>query len=284
VAFLGCASIGAVWSACAQDYSAAGATVRFGQLEPAVLVAADGYRWNGQALDRRGEVAELRRGTDVASGFAGSSPVTPVYAGEISAPLLGVALETWDDAGRPVSGQVGELVITRPMRSMPLRFWDDPDGERYRDAYFARWPGAWRHGDWAEITVHGGVIVSGRSDATLNRQGVRLGSADIYTAIEAIRQAPRSPGQAADPGAAAGGGGQPGRRGRLRRARPVHRLRRRPPGLSEEPDSVILRAGFPSSAATGAPKHVNYPSCIVSYTRCAYSRATRRSGGIGGST
>jgi acetoacetyl-CoA synthetase len=389
IAFLASASIGAVWSACAQDYAAAGAAARFAQLAPVVLVAADGYRWNGRAVDRRAEVTELRRllpslratvhvrhlgldtpadgspgttlswehavsgtsgpqteptafdaplwvlfssgttgrpkgivhghggivvehckllglhldlgpgrplfwytstnwmmwnvvvsgllvgapvvlydgspthpdplrlwrvaadhqvsvlgvspgyltasgkagvrpaaeldlsrlrtlgvtgapltaapyswvrdnvgphvqtgstsgGTDVATGFAGSSPVTPVWAGEISAPLLGVALESWDERGRPRTGQVGELVVTRPMPSMPLGFWDDPDGRRYRDAYFATWPGIWRHGDWVEITGHGSVIVSGRSDATLNRHGVRLGSADIYTAIEAL--------------------------------------------------------------------------------------------------
>ena len=389
IAFLATASIGAVWSACAQDYAAAGAAARFAQLAPVVLVAADGYRWNGRALDRRAEVTELQRllpslratvyvpnlgldppagavagqslsfeqavaapsqpraapaafdaplwvlfssgstgrpkgivhghggivaehckmlglhldlgpgrplfwytstnwmmwnvvasgllvgapivlydgsptypdplrlwrvaadhqaavlgvspgylaasgraglhpgaeldlrslrtlgvtgapltaapyawvrdrvgphvqtastsgGTDVASGFAGSSPITPVWAGEISAPMLGVALESWDDHGRPRTGQVGELVVTRPMPSMPLGFWDDPDGKRYRDAYFATWPGTWRHGDWVEITDRGSVIVTGRSDATLNRHGVRLGSADIYTAIEAL--------------------------------------------------------------------------------------------------
>jgi acetoacetyl-CoA synthetase len=390
IAFLASASIGAVWSACAQDYAAAGAATRFAQLAPVVLVAADGYRWNGHAVDRRAEVTELQRllpslratvhvrnlgldaplnaaaggaalsweqatstpsdpwieptafdaplwvlfssgttgrpkgivhghggvvaehckmlglhldlgpgkplfwytstnwmmwnvvasgllvgapivlydgsptypdplrlwqvaadhkaavlgvspgyltaseraglspgadldltglrtlgvtgapltaapyswvrdrvgahvqtgstsgGTDVAGGFAGSNPITPVWAGEISAPMLGVALESWDDQGQPRTGQVGELVVTRPMPSMPLGFWDDPDGERYRDAYFAAWPGIWRHGDWVEITAHGSVIVTGRSDATLNRNGVRLGSADIYTAIEAL--------------------------------------------------------------------------------------------------
>jgi acetoacetyl-CoA synthetase len=122
----------------------------------------------------------------VASGFAGSAPTTDVWAGEISAPNLGVALEAWDDAGQPVIGQVGELVVTKPMPSMPLYFWNDPDGTRYRDAYFATFPGVWRHGDWMEVTERGSVIVSGRSDSTLNRNGVRLGSADIYAVVDKI--------------------------------------------------------------------------------------------------
>jgi acetoacetyl-CoA synthetase len=396
VAFLGSASIGAVWAACGQDYSADGAAARFAQLEPVVLVAADGYRWNGRVVDRRGEVAALTRalptlratvrvphpgpadspspdsggvskpdssgvpweeatatpaelrfervpfdaplwvlfssgttgrpkgivhghggvllehykllglhmdlgpdrplfwytttnwmmwnmvasgllvgapvvlydgspvhpgpqrlwqiaadhrvtvlglnpgyllasakaglepgrdvdltalrvigstgaplpaasypwvrdhvgatvqlastsgGTDVVGAFAGSAPNTPVWAGEISAPNLGVALAAWDAEGRPVVGQVGELVVTRPMPSMPLYFWDDPTGERYREAYFSTYPGVWRHGDWMEVTEHGSVIVSGRSDATLNRHGVRLGSADIYDVVDKL--------------------------------------------------------------------------------------------------
>jgi acetoacetyl-CoA synthetase len=134
------------------------------------------------------QTASSSGGTDVASGFAGGTPVTPVWAGEISGPMLGVALESWDDHGQPHTEQVGELVVTRPMPSMPLRFWDDPDGARYREAYFSTWPGVWRHGDWVEVTGHGGVIVSGRSDATLNRHGVRLGSAEIYTAVETLPQ------------------------------------------------------------------------------------------------
>jgi acetoacetyl-CoA synthetase len=388
VAFLASASIGAVWAACGQDYSADGAAARFAQLEPVVLVAADGYRWNGRVVDRRGEVAALESalptlrasvlvpslgldevpgprprgvpwaeataapgelrfervpfdaplwvlfssgttgrpkgivhghggvllehhkllglhldlgpdrplfwytttnwmmwnmvasgllvgapivlydgsptfpeperlwqiaaeqrvavlglspgyllagakvglepgrdldlsrlrvigstgaplpagcytwvrdhvgpwvqlastsgGTDVVGSFAGSAPTTPVWAGEISAPNLGVALEAWDADGRPVIGEVGELVVTKPMPSMPLYFWDDPTGERYREAYFSTYPGVWRHGDWMEVTPHGGVIVSGRSDATLNRHGVRLGSADIYEVVDKL--------------------------------------------------------------------------------------------------
>ncbi|MDJ0396406.1 acetoacetate--CoA ligase [Rhodococcus sp. G-MC3] len=383
VAFLGTASIGAVWSACGQDYGAAGATSRFAQLEPVVLVAADGYQWNGRTHDRRDEVAELRRnlpsvravvtvpalglspggadyvpwdevttgtaeltftrvdfdsplwvlfssgttgrpkgivhghggvtldhhkllglhynlraedryfwyttpnwmmwnmvvsgllvgativlydgspthpgpqrlwdiaaehrvsvlgvspgylltsaktglepgrdhdlralkvigctgaplaaqsyqwvhdhvgdsiqlastsgGTDVVSGFAGSAPTTAVWAGEISAPLLGVALAAWNDDGVPVIDEVGELVITEPMPSMPIYFWDDPDGARYHDAYFTTYPGVWRHGDWITVTSHGSVVISGRSDSTLNRHGVRLGSADVYDVVE----------------------------------------------------------------------------------------------------
>ncbi|AKS36823.1 acetoacetate--CoA ligase [Mycolicibacterium goodii] len=386
VAFLACASLGAVWSVCGQDYAAPGAAARFAQLEPVVLVAADGYRWNGRVHDRRDQVAALRRalpslrhtvtvnllglapvsgtdvtdwseatarpadlrfervefaaplwvlfssgttgapkgivhghggvlldhvkllglhldlragdrflwytttnwmmwqvqvsslllgatavlydggathpdpgrlwalaaehhlavlgvspgylratakaglhpgrrfdlgalkvlgstgeplsaaayhwvrdhigpavqlasmtgGTDVVSGFAGSAPTTPVWPGEISAPLLGVALEAWNPDGEPVIGEVGELVITRPMPSMPIRFVNDPDGARYHDTYFSAYPGVWRHGDWVTRTERGTIVVSGRSDSTLNRHGVRLGSADIYAVVEAL--------------------------------------------------------------------------------------------------
>ncbi|MET7778980.1 acetoacetate--CoA ligase [Streptomyces mirabilis] len=132
------------------------------------------------------QLASTSGGTDVVSAFAGSAPTTSVWAGEVSAPNLGVALAAYDGAGRPVVDQVGELVVTRPMPSMPLYFWNDPDGSRYRDAYFTAYPGVWRHGDWITLTSHGSVIVHGRSDATLNRNGVRLGSADIHDIVERL--------------------------------------------------------------------------------------------------
>lgn len=125
-------------------------------------------------------------GTDVVSGFAGSAPTTPIWSGELSAPHLGVALSGVRQRGRPVTDQVGELVVTRPMPSMPLHFWNDPDGTRYRDACFTTYPGVWRHGDWITVTGHGSVIVHGRSDSTLNRNGVRLGSADIHDVVERL--------------------------------------------------------------------------------------------------
>ena len=151
-------------------------------------LTAASYYWVRDAVGPRVQVASGSGGTDVASGFAGSAPTTDVWAGEISAPNLGVALAAWDDAGQPVTGQVGELVVTRPMPSMPLYFWNDPDGARYHDAYFDTFPGVWRHGDWMEVTERGSVIVSGRSDSTLNRNGVRLGSADIYAVVDRIEQ------------------------------------------------------------------------------------------------
>ncbi len=153
---------------------------------------ADAYHWVRDHVGAAVQVASTTGGTDVVSGFAGSAPTTPVWPGEISAPLLGVSLQAWDPDGRPVTDEVGELVITRPMPSMPIRFVDDPDGERYRDTYFSTYPGVWRHGDWVTCTRRDTVIVSGRSDSTLNRHGVRLGSADIYTVVEAqpgIREA-----------------------------------------------------------------------------------------------
>jgi acetoacetyl-CoA synthetase len=144
------------------------------------------YPWVRDAVGPRVQLASSSGGTDVAAGFAGSAPTTPVWPGEISAPQLGVALEAWDEAGRPVTGEVGELVVTKPMPSMPLYFWDDPDGARYRDAYFSMYPGVWRHGDWMVMTERGSVIVTGRSDSTLNRNGVRLGSADIYAVVDKL--------------------------------------------------------------------------------------------------
>jgi acetoacetyl-CoA synthetase len=125
-------------------------------------------------------------GTDLCSAFVGGVPVLPVYEGEIQCRALGAAVESWDPEGRPLVGQVGELVITEPMPSMPLRFWGDEDGERYREAYFDTYPGVWRHGDWIEITERGTAIISGRSDATINRGGVRMGTAEIYRAVLAV--------------------------------------------------------------------------------------------------
>ncbi|MFF4490107.1 acetoacetate--CoA ligase [Streptomyces sp. NPDC001544] len=147
---------------------------------------ASAYPWVRDHVGAGVRLASTSGGTDVVSGFAGSAPTTPVWAGELSAPNLGVALAAYDGAGRPVVDQVGELVVTRPMPSMPLYFWNDPDGSRYRDAYFSAYPGVWRHGDWITLTSHGSVIVHGRSDATLNRNGVRLGSADIHDIVERL--------------------------------------------------------------------------------------------------
>jgi acetoacetyl-CoA synthetase len=147
---------------------------------------AESYYWVRDHVGPSVQLASGSGGTDVATGFAGSAPTTPVWPGEISAPNLGVALDAWDDNGKPVLGQVGELVITAPMPSMPLYFWNDSGGTRYHDAYFAAFPGVWKHGDWVAKTPRGSLVFSGRSDSTLNRQGVRLGSADIYDVAETL--------------------------------------------------------------------------------------------------
>ncbi|MFD4599850.1 acetoacetate--CoA ligase [Streptomyces sp. NPDC058464] len=147
---------------------------------------ASAYPWVRDHVGSRVQLASTSGGTDVVSAFAGSAPTTPVWAGELSAPHLGVALAAYDEGGMPVVDRVGELVITRPMPSMPLSFWNDPDGSRYHDAYFSTYPGVWRHGDWITVTPHGSVIVHGRSDSTLNRNGVRLGSSDIHDVVERL--------------------------------------------------------------------------------------------------
>jgi acetoacetyl-CoA synthetase len=125
-------------------------------------------------------------GTDVCSGFTGGAPVMPVYAGEHQARNLGVAAYAFNDRGEPVTGQVGEMVITQPMPSMPVRLWNDDDGELYRQTYFADFPGVWRQGDFFKVNERGGCFVLGRSDATLNRYGIRIGTAEIYAALESV--------------------------------------------------------------------------------------------------
>jgi acetoacetyl-CoA synthetase len=123
-------------------------------------------------------------GTDVCGPFVGGVPTLPVRAGRFQCRCLGASVEAFDEAGRSVVDQVGELVVTRPMPSMPLYLWNDASGERYRESYFARYPGVWRHGDWIKITSEGEAVIYGRSDATLNRMGVRIGSAEIYRVVE----------------------------------------------------------------------------------------------------
>ncbi|MFE1579885.1 acetoacetate--CoA ligase [Streptomyces fradiae] len=149
----------------------------------------DGFRWLHDEFADAGHdlwIASVSGGTDVCSCFAGAVPTLPVHIGELQAPCLGTDLQSWDPNGKTLVGEVGELVVTNPMPSMPIRFWNDPDGSRYHDSYFDTYPGVWRHGDWITVTDHGSVVIHGRSDSTLNRQGVRMGSADIYEAVERL--------------------------------------------------------------------------------------------------
>jgi acetoacetyl-CoA synthetase len=131
-------------------------------------------------------LASISGGSDIISCFVLGNPILPVYRGEIQAPGLGMAVDVFDDRGRPVRLVPGELVCTRPFPSMPIAFWDDPEGAKYRAAYFEHTPGVWRHGDWAEMTRHRGYIIYGRSDATLNPGGVRIGTAEIYRQVEQL--------------------------------------------------------------------------------------------------
>ncbi|MGU3437886.1 acetoacetate--CoA ligase [Actinomycetes bacterium M1A6_2h] len=146
----------------------------------------EGYRW---VCDRFGPDVLLNvgsGGTDVCTGIVQASPLTPVYAGAMSGPSLGFAATAFDDDGNDVVGALGELVITEPVPSMPVKFWGDDDGSRYRSAYFEKYPGVWCHGDWIRFDADGGVVITGRSDATLNRGGVRLGTAEFYRVVEEI--------------------------------------------------------------------------------------------------
>ncbi|WP_448625020.1 AMP-binding enzyme [Geodermatophilus sp. URMC 64] len=146
----------------------------------------DGWRWLGEQLPPRVRIDSVCGGTDVCTAFFGGSPLLPVWQGEISARWLGVATAAYDPDGRSVVDEVGEFVVTAPMPSMPIGLWNDPDGSRYRSSYFETYDGVWRQGDWVTVTRRGSVVVSGRSDATLNRGGVRLGSAEIYGVVESL--------------------------------------------------------------------------------------------------
>jgi acetoacetyl-CoA synthetase len=146
-------------------------------------LSPEGFRWVYDELGSDTWLFSTSGGTDICTAFVGGVPVLPVYSGEIQARCLGCAVEAWDEDGRSVVEQVGELVITKPMPSMPIYFWGDRTRERYRDSYFSMFPGVWRHGDWIEITARGGAVIYGRSDSTINRGGVRMGTSEIYRSV-----------------------------------------------------------------------------------------------------
>ena len=149
-------------------------------------LAPEGFRWVYEHVGADTWLFSTSGGTDVCTAFVGGCPLLPVYEGELQARALGCAVESWSPDGEPLIGEVGELVITEPMPSMPIFFWNDPDGERYRESYFDMFPGVWRHGDWIEITERGTAIITGRSDSTINRGGIRMGTAEIYRAVLAL--------------------------------------------------------------------------------------------------
>ncbi len=146
-------------------------------------LSPEGFRWVYDELGEHIWLFSTSGGTDVCTAFVGGVPTLPVHLGELQARALGCRVEAYDEDGHPVTGQVGELVITEPMPSMPVFFWDDPGGERLRESYFEMYPGVWRHGDWIEITERGTAIIYGRSDSTINRGGIRMGTSEIYGAV-----------------------------------------------------------------------------------------------------
>jgi len=149
-------------------------------------LAPEGFDWIYEHVGEDTWLFSTSGGTDMCTAIVGGVPLLPVYRGELQARALGAAVEAFDDSGRPVIDEVGELVITEPMPSMPLFFWGDEDGSRYRASYFEQYPGVWRHGDWIEITSRGTAVIYGRSDSTINRQGVRMGTSEIYRAVQGI--------------------------------------------------------------------------------------------------
>jgi acetoacetyl-CoA synthetase len=149
-------------------------------------LAPEGFQWVYDQLGEKTWLFSTSGGTDMCTAFVGGVPTLPVYRGELQGRSLGANIESWDEDGKPHTGQVGELVITEPMPSMPIFFWGDEDGSRLRESYFDMYPGIWRHGDWIEITERETAIITGRSDSTINRGGIRMGTSEIYRAVLAL--------------------------------------------------------------------------------------------------
>jgi acetoacetyl-CoA synthetase len=148
----------------------------------------EGFEWAYEHVKRDLWLYSTSGGTDLCTAFVGGVPLLPVRAGELQARSLGARVEAFDENGEPVIGEVGELVITEPMPSMPIYFWNDPDGERYRESYFDVYPGVWRHGDWIKVKENGACVIYGRSDSTINRGGIRMGTSEIYSAVEKVEE------------------------------------------------------------------------------------------------
>ena len=151
-------------------------------------LSAEGFQWISDAVGEHLQICSISGGTDLCTAFLGASPTVPVWLGEISCAALGAAAAAYDEKGVEVVDDVGELVLIRPMPSMPVSFWNDPDGTRLREAYFEHFPGVWRHGDWVRHTSRGSFVIYGRSDSTLNRGGIRMGTADFYAVVEGFEE------------------------------------------------------------------------------------------------
>jgi acetoacetyl-CoA synthetase len=147
---------------------------------------SDGFKWVYENVASDVQLGSVSGGTDVCTAFVLSCPLLPVKAGQIQCPGLGAKIESWDDAGRPLVGEVGELVLTEPLPSMPIGFWNDPERERFKASYFGMYPGVWRHGDWIKLNPDQSSVIYGRSDSTLNRGGVRMGTSDFYRVVEGL--------------------------------------------------------------------------------------------------
>jgi acetoacetyl-CoA synthetase len=180
-AFVGACMKAGVQPALGRDLSALRAVGSTGS-----PLSPEGFHWLYEQLGPDLWLFSTSGGTDVCTAFVGGVPTLPVWLGELQGRALGCAVEAWSAEGKPLIDEVGELVITEPMPSMPVFFWGDEDGSRYRESYFSMFPGVWRHGDWIRITERGTAVIYGRSDSTINRGGVRMGTSEIYRAVLAL--------------------------------------------------------------------------------------------------